>query len=119
MTAPPIDPVIADLLDRLSNQLHEEIEDRTRLLEFESAYPLRLASCLGQLEILRRNLTGLSAVTAMQIELDGQTQWIATTDPEHARQQLADIHATEIAVLDLRTVIDEQYSGVAALTFLG
>lgn len=119
MTAQHVDPVIADLLDRLSNQLHEEIGERVGSLEFESAYPQRLACCLGLLEILRRHLTGLSCATAMQVELDGQTQWIATTDLIHARQHLADIQATEIAVLDLRTVIDEQYAGVAALTFLG
>lgn len=119
MTAQPVDPVMADLLDRVSTQLHEEIGERVGSLEFESAYPQRLACCLGLLEILRRHLTGLSGVTAIQIELDGQTQWIATTDLNHARQHLADIHATEIAVLDLRTTIAEQYSGVAALTFLG
>ncbi|MDO8787695.1 MAG: hypothetical protein Q7J42_06460 [Sulfuritalea sp.] len=118
MTAQTIDPVIGDTLDRLSNQLHEEIKERVSSLEFKSAYPQRLASCLGLLEILRRNLTGLSGVSVMQIELDGATQWIATTDLDYARQHLADMHATEIAVLDLRTTIDEQYSGVAALTFL-
>ncbi len=106
-------------MDRLSNQLHEEIEDRIRSLEFESAYPQGLARCLGLVEILRRNLTGLSSVSAMQVELDGAMQWIATSDLIYARQHFADIHATEVAVLDLRTVIDEQYSGVAALTFLG
>ncbi len=115
----PIDPIVADLLARLTDNLREDFEERAGILEFDANFPRRLAECLGLLDVLSHNLTGLSGVTAMQIELDGQTQWIATTDPEHARQHLADIHATEIAVLDLRTVIDEQYSGLAALTFLG
>jgi hypothetical protein len=115
----PIDPIVADLLARLNDNIREQFEERAAIMEFDADFPRRLAECLGLLDVLGRNLTGLSGVSAMQIELDGQTQWIATTDLIYARQHLADIHATEIAVLDLRTTIDEQYSGVAALTFLG
>lgn len=115
----PIDPIVADLLARLSDNIREQFEERAAIMEFDAEFPRRLAECLGLLDVLGRNLTGLSGVSAMQIELDGQTQWIATTDLNYARQHLADIRATEIAVLDLRTTIDEQYTGVAALTFLG
>jgi len=115
----PIDPIVADLLARLNENMQEAFFERASIMEFDAHFPRRLAECLGLLDILGRNLTGLSGVSAMQIELDGATQWIATTDLDHARQHLADIHATEIAVLDLRTAIEEQYSGVAMLTFLG
>lgn len=115
----PIDPIVADLLARLSENLREDFEERAAIMEFDAKFPRRLAECLGLLDVLGRNLTGLSGVSAMQIELDGQTQWIATTDLSHARQHLADMHAAEIAVLDLRTVIEEQYAGVAMLTNLG
>ncbi|MCX7150552.1 MAG: hypothetical protein NTY05_14295 [Rhodocyclales bacterium] len=115
----PIDPIVADLVARLNDNLREEFEERAAIIEFDANFPRRLAECLGLLDVLGRNLTGLSGVSAMQIEMDGQTQWIATTDLIYARQHLADMHAIEIAVLDLRTMIDEQYSGVAALTCLG
>lgn len=115
----PLDPFVADLLARLNDNLREQFEERAGVLEFEANFPRGLAECLGLLDVLRCNLEGLSGVTAIQIELDGQTLWIAATDLDIARQHLADIHATEIAVLDLRTVIDEQYGGIAMLTTLG
>lgn len=115
----PIDPVVADLLARLGDNIREQFEERAAIMEFDADFPRRLAECLGLLDVLRCNLTGLSGVTAMQIELDGQTQWIATTDLAYARQHLADIDAAETAVLDLRTVIEEQYAGVAMLSTVG
>ena len=115
----PIDPIVADLLARLSDNLQEEAEERMAILEFDANFPRRLAECLGLLDVLRRNLHGLSGVTCIQIELDGQTQWIAATSLDYARQHLVEIHAKEIAVFDLRTAIEEQYKGIAALTTLG
>ena len=115
----PIDPIVADLLSRLNENLREDFEERAAIMEFDAQFPRRLAESLGLLDVLGRNLTGLSGVSAIQVELDGQTLWLAVTDMNHARQHLAAMHATEIAVLDLRTAIEEQYGGVAMLTNLG
>jgi hypothetical protein len=115
----PLDPLVADLLRRLNDNLREQFEERAAILEFDAHFPRGLAECLGLLDVLRCNLAGLSGVMAIQIEQDGQTQWIASTDLDHARQRLVEIHATEIAVLDLRTTIDEQYGGIAMLSTLG
>lgn len=115
----PLDPFVADLLARLNDNLREQFEERAGLLEFSANFPRRLAESLGLLDVLRCNLAGLSGVTCIQIELDGQTQWIAATNLDYARQHLVEIHATEIAVFDLRTAIDEQYNGIAMLTTLG
>ena len=60
-----------------------------------------------------------TTVTCLQIELDGETQWLAVTDAEYVRQHLADIHATVLGECDLREAIEEQYAGCACLTFLG
>jgi hypothetical protein len=115
----PIDPIVADLLSRLNDNLREEFEERAGILEFDANFPRRLAESLGLLDVLRRNLNGLSGVTGIQIELGGQTQWLATTDIDYARQHLAEVQATEIASMDLRTVIEEQYSGIAMLATVG
>lgn len=115
----PIDPIVSDLLNRLNDNLREEFEERAAILEFEANYPRRLAESLGLLDVLRRNLRGLPGVTGMRIELDGQTQFLAVTDVEYAREHLADIHAELIAVHDLREMLEEQYGGVAMLTTLG
>ncbi len=114
----PIDPIVADLLSRLSDNLQEEFEERAAILEFDANFPRRLAESLGLLDVLRRNLSGLTGVTALQIELDGETQWLAVTDVNFVREHLADIHAKVIGESDLRIAIDEQYSGCACLGFL-
>ena len=61
----------------------------------------------------------LSGITVLQIELDGGTEWLLTTDLPFARQHVADIHAKEIAVVNLADVLELQYGGVATLTTLG
>ena len=115
----PIDQIVADLLSRLNENLREEFEERAAILEFDANFPRRLAECLGLLDVLRRNLSGLTGVTALQIELDGHTEWLAVTDAEFVRQHLADIHARVIGECDLRIAIEEQYAGYACLTNLG
>jgi len=117
--ANPIDPIVGDLLSRLSDNLQEEFEERAAILEFDALYPRRLAESLGLLDVLRRNLSGLTGVTALHIELDGQSEWLAVTDAEFVREHLADIHAKVIGECDLRMAIEEQYAGVACLTNLG
>lgn len=115
----PIDPIVGDLLSRLNENLREEFEERAAILEFDANLPRRLAESLGLLDVLRRNLSGLTGVTALQIEQDGQTEWLAVTDAENVRQHLADIHAKVIGEMDLRIAIEEQYAGAACLTNIG
>lgn len=115
----PIDPIVADLLSRLSDNLQEEAIERMAILEFEANFPRRLAESLGLLDVLKRNLSGLTGVTALQIEIDGAVEWIAVTDAEYVRHHLADIHAKIISESDLRIAIEEQYAGCACLTNLG
>jgi hypothetical protein len=54
-------------------------------------------------------------VVVLQVEIDGGTEWLLTTDLAFARAQLADIGGREVAVLDPADVIHEQYGGVAVL----
>ena len=114
-----IDPSIATLLDRLSENLQVEYQRRIDQMEFASEFPARLTECIGLVDILRRNLLGLTAVTGLQIELDGQTQFLAVTDIDYARRHLSDIQAELVAVHNLREMVDEQYGGVAMLITLG
>ncbi len=58
-------------------------------------------------------------ITCLRIELDGSTEFVITTDLEYARKHMADIHAEVIAEEFIEEVIEQQYGGVAALTFLG
>lgn len=115
----PTDALVADLVNTLDTCLREEFEERAGILEFEALQPRNHAESLALIEVLRRHPEVLTGVTVLQIELDGETQWLLTTDVDFARRHLADIGAVEIEVLDLGEVIDEQYGGVAVLTTLG
>ena len=61
----------------------------------------------------------LSGVTVLEIELDGGTEWLLTTDLTYARRYLADVGGHEIAVRNLADVLQTQYGGVAVLSTLG
>ena len=67
------------------------------------------------LYVLHRNPAILTGVTVMQIEVNGMMQCWLVTDRESARQHLSDIGGTEIGTCDLANVIDQQFSGIAAL----
>lgn len=59
-----------------------------------------------------------SQLTCIEIELDGATEWLLTTDTSFARRYISDIQAKEIAARSIMNVIHEQYGGVALLTTL-
>jgi len=61
----------------------------------------------------------LSGITVLEIELDGGSEWLLTTDLPFARQYIGDIGGKEIAVLNLKDVLWAQYGGIATLTTLG
>ena len=106
-SAPPSSPsVLSATLDAV---LREDFEERAGIIEFEAVLPRAHAECLALIDVLKRHpevLTGSSPVivTVLQIELDGETQWLLTTDLDFARRHLSDIGAIEIAVLDLAEV---------------
>lgn len=108
--------LVIDLLRRLDPDVREEFEERAGIIEFDANLPRAHAESLALLDVLRRHPSVLTGVTVLQIELDGETQWLLTTDVSFARQHLADIGGTEIGVRDLAEVIHEQYSGIAWLT---
>jgi hypothetical protein len=115
----PKHQLVADLVNRLDEGLREDFEERAGIMEFDALLPRPHAECLALLDVLQRHPAALSTVAVIQIELDGESQWLLTTDLSYARQRLADICATEIAVLDLAAVVNEQYGGVAMLTTVG
>jgi uncharacterized membrane-anchored protein len=114
-----IDLVIADLLDRLTTQLQEEFQQRVEQLEFKADYPHRLQDCIDLVEAIRRNLASQIHITCLRVELDGSTEFVLATDLKYARKHLADIRAEVIAEESIEEVIEKQYGGIAALTFLG
>lgn len=118
------DPVLrqfaGDVLNRCDAGQMEAFEERAAILEFEAGIqPRALAESLAVLDLLRQFPCLLTGLVAFEIEMDGATQWLLTTDLPYARQYLADVGGNEIAVLDPAEVVRSQYGGVALLGTLG
>ena len=113
-------PFVANVLERCDEGQLEAWAERAAILEFEAGcQPRALAEALAVLDLLRRSPWLLTGLVALEIELDGATQWLLTSDLEMARRYLTDIGGTEIAVLDPSDVVKTQYGGVAMLGTLG
>lgn len=109
-----------DVLDRCDAGQLEVFAERAAILEFEAGIqPRVLAESLAVLDLLHQFPWLLTGVVVLEVELNGASQWLLTSDLPHTRQYLADIGGNEIAVLDPAEVVRAQYGGVALLGTLG
>jgi hypothetical protein len=115
----PTDPLVAELVERLDASQREDFEERAAIMQFDGQLPRGHAECLALLDLLSRHPSVLSGVTVLEIDRDGGTEWLLTTDLQHARRYVADVGGSEIAVRQLADVLLTQYGGVAVLTTLG
>ena len=115
----PTDPLVAKLLERLDASQREAWEERAGIMQFDGGLPRGHAEALAMLDLLCRQPSVLSGISVLQIELDGGTEWLLTTDLQHARRYVTDVGGNEIAVHQLDDVLLTQYGGVAVLNTLG
>jgi hypothetical protein len=115
----PTDPLVAELVERLDASQREAWEERSAIMQFDGQLPRGHAECLALLDLLCRYPSVLSGVAVLEIELDGGTEWLLTTNLTYARRYLADVGGNEIAVRNLADVLLTQYGGIAVLTTLG
>jgi len=117
---PVLRPFVSDVLERCDAGQLEAFVERAAVLEYEAGcQPRVLAESLAVLDLLRLFPWLLTGLVVLEIELDGATQWLLTTDLPYARQYLADVGGNEIAVLAPAEVVRSQYGGVALLGTLG
>lgn len=114
----PLNPLVADIVSTLDPGLREDYEERAAIMEFDADMERAHAECLALIDLLRRHPSVLTGVTVLQVELNGTIQCWVTTDLNSARQHLTGIGGVEKDILDLATVIDRQYAGIALLTLL-
>ena len=111
----PKDAIVIEMVDRLGADDREAFEERAAIIEYDGQLPRAHAECLALLEVLR----AAQGLQVLQIELDGGTEWLLTTDLAFARAYLADIGGRDVAVFAPADVVEEQYGGVAVLGTLG
>ena len=115
----PTDPLVAELVERLDASQREAWEERAAIMQFDGQLPRGHAEALAMLDVLCRHPSVLSGVTVLEIERDGGTEWLLTTDLQYARSYVSDVGGHEIAVRHLPDVLLTQYGGIAVLNTLG
>jgi hypothetical protein len=114
----PTDPLVAELVERLDASQREAWEERAAIMQFDGQLSRGHAEALAMLDLLCRQPSVLSGIAALQIELDGGTEWLLTTDLPYARRYVSDVGGNEIAVRQLAEVLLTQYGGIAVLNTL-
>jgi len=119
MTAPPPPSAANELAQRLEANLREDYEERAGIIEFAANQPRELAECLALLGVLQRHPAALIGVTAFEVELEGTTRTVLTTDAEFAEQHLAALGIAIVRVADLANAIRDHCGGMALLARFG
>lgn len=112
----PIDHLVSDLVRQLDVTRREDFEERAAIMQFDGLRSRGDAECLALLDVLRRYPAALAGMVALQVDLAGTTRWLATRDVERSRMHLTGVGGREFAVLDLRAVVADRYSGMAWLS---
>ncbi len=115
----PSDPLVANIVARLDANAMELWSERAGIIAEGCSLGRGHAEALALIDLLQQQPWWLTGLIALEIELDGATEWLLTTDLVFARHHLADIGADEIALLMPADVVSEQYGGVALLSTVG
>ena len=112
----PLDAMVAEAVSRLDEQATEAFHERAAIREYSGRQPRALAEAPALIETLVHWPTALCGLFVLEVEQNGATQWLLTTNLAAARLQLSEIGAVEIAVLDPADVVHEQYGDLAVLS---
>ena len=112
----PLQPIVAELLSRLDDNLREAFEERAGIMEFEAGMRRELAECLAMLDVLRTNPFALTGVMALVLERERGVWFVLTTAVGSAQKQLLG-ESKSIALAELSDVL-RQLGGTARLTRL-
>jgi len=112
----PLQPIVAELLSRLDDNLREAFEERAGIMEFEAGMRRELAECLAMLDVLRTNPFALTGATALVLERERGVWFVLTTAVGSAQTQFLG-ESKSIALAELSDVL-RQLGGTARLTRL-
>jgi len=100
----PINPLVAEMVNRLDSDLREDFEERAGIMEFEANLERAHAECLALLDVLQRNPHVLSRVIVIKVS----DQWLVSTECNSASY-------IDYFKYDLASVIETQFNGNAVL----
>src|SRR5664279_4714829 len=107
--------LIADLLDRLDSERRYEFEERAGTIEFDSGLERDYAECLALIDLLRAYPGALVGLTGLEVERNGVSQFVLTTDVDSAVALFSATDIGVVRVVDLRHIVAGDFDGIAAL----
>ncbi|ABL01152.1 Rossmann-fold NAD(P)-binding domain-containing protein [Pelobacter propionicus] len=104
-----------DLINRLDTDFLEDYEERAAIMQFDGGLSRDHAECLALLNIFRKHPMAQAGLSVVKAELDGDTEFIVTTNKESACQLLSAIGCEITVQNDLASVVDSEFDGTARL----
>ena len=112
----PIDPLVAEIVDQLDEDLRELFQERAAVREYDGGYTRAHAEALGLLDVVNRYPEALSGVTVFAIDLDGATHWIVTTDRSSEPSALTGAKVQAAPTLGVAEIVRKTFGGKARLS---
>ena len=102
--------IVSEILENLNDDLREDFEERAAIMEFDGGLDRRLAEALALLCVLH---THPRALVALEVELNGETQYLLTTSLGNAKLRLG---GNIVRVLDPVDLLHREFNDLAQLT---
>ena len=110
----PQEELVAEIVDRLDENLREMFEERAGIIEFDAGLPRAHAECLALLGVLYRHPAVLTGVIAIEIEEEGAKRWLLTSDIDSLGRD-SRRRFTVVRTAQLADVLREHFDGLAAM----
>ena len=111
----PIHPRVADLVRKLTPELHDDFEERAAIMEFDAQLSRDHAEALALLDVLGRHPEALSSVRAFQITRHGATRFLLGTTERMTEERLVALGYAVSVSADLEDVLTRHFDGLAVL----
>ena len=111
----PLNPIVADMTEKLEANLYEDFQERAAIMEFDAGLSRELAEALALLCVLHNKP---QPWVALEIELGVDVRYVITTSLGDTRRRLETMGGTIIRVLDPVELIRDTFQGHALLTQL-
>lgn len=114
-----IDPLVSELVSRLTTDQNEEFSERAGIIEFDGGKPRAHAECLALLNLIKNHPAALTGLTVMEIAFEGKTRWLLTNNLEQGRTYLSRIGAKELVLHDPVDALNGPIHGLALMRPVG
>lgn len=111
----PIDPLVAEIVDQLDEDLREEFEERAGIVEYDGNMARAHAECLALLMLLQNHPEAICGLTVLEMHADRETYWLLTTDPVTARKYISERGGLPTTLRSLVEILKAESGFVARL----